>query len=130
MQITPTTADANAVACWEAPHAVTDPDKVDDIAASMDSNPDEWVWDGPPLVADVEAGRLYSGVHRQAALQLLAREGGDLNGWAIPVVDLWDLIDEDAVDDRTADDDWDDAVAAEMATLDRATRDAIGWDVH
>lgn len=97
MDATATTAPAESIIHWATIHPVLNQAHVEAVADSMDSNPDHWVWDGPPLVADIDAGQLYSGVHRQAALRLLHERDG-IDGWDIPVVDIWDLIDHATFD--------------------------------
>jgi hypothetical protein len=135
MQLTVTLVDAHAITVWDAPHGVREPEKVQSLAAAMDADPDKWIWTGPPLVADIDAGRLYTGTHRQAALQQLDRAPnggtGELAGWQIPVIRIWDLLDYDKVEARRDEDSLltqDDAIAVEMTTLAAELLAEIGWD--
>lgn len=119
--------DGQAVACWHPPHEVRNPDLVDSIYESMDSDPTKFVWDGPPLVADINAGQLYTGTHRQAAIQRITETYGP--SWSVPVIDLWAIIDIDEVTDRTGPgggEDWD-TVVFELVTASGCS-EAIGWD--
>ena len=119
-------ATAAAVISWEPPHDITDPDRVQAIFDSMDSDPDEAVWQGPPLVADTACDRLLTGTHRQAAIHRMVTEYG-LHTWAIPVVDIYDLVDPDEVDARCeAGETWDNVVMDLMAHHPRAAE--VGWD--
>lgn len=115
---------AETVIWWEPVNAV-ETDRVDAIFASMDSDPDQPVWDGPPLIADIDGRILYTGSHRQAAVKRMLDTYS--LAWEIPVVDLWDLIDQAEVSARTQDgEDWDEVVN-ELMTHHPAA-DELGWD--
>lgn len=80
------TLSASEIVCMTDRHAVVDPVKVAALFASMDSNADHFVWDGPPLV--IEHGALMTGVHRQAALKIWLAQYDDVE---VPVIDREDI---------------------------------------
>lgn len=88
---------------FDPPHEVTDPDKVDTIAADMA----EHGWRGAPIVTEGGSGGMaWTGTHRIAAVRHLRyREGLDVQ---IEHVDIHDLcaqydIDLDALRDEHGD---------------------------
>lgn len=122
-----TEIDATDIACWNAPHAVREAGKVARLIESM-TDGESFIWSGPALVADIEACTLYTGTHRQQAIVELAANH-DVSCWGIPVIDIRDLIDYDAViAECEAGADFEQALFAAVGELDRDTINAIGWD--
>lgn len=129
METNATTIEATAIARFDGCHPVVSLDQVAQVAAVMDSDDEEWIWVGPPLLVDTDASQLYDGHHRQAAIQQLNGNDEACAGWQIPVVDIWDVIDEAPVRQRVEETgDWYGSVQAELNQLPRDTRDALGID--
>lgn len=120
--------NAADVCCWESPNAIHDQGKVDAIKASMDADPDRYIWDGPPLIADVDCQRLLTGSHRQAALQALHEQTG-VDGWGIPVIDIADLTDEDTCRSRVQSGEDYFAVVCDLMQS-RDDLEQLGWDIE
>ena len=103
-------------------HGVTDNEKVQRIAESIEANG----WQGAPMVTDGEL--LITGVHRYAALRQIDRTDM-LYDVTIPIQDI--IEDYDAqIEERMEEngDEWYEAMKATVAGLDASTREYYGLD--
>lgn len=109
-------------------HEVTDPAKVDALAADMA----EHGWRGAPIVTEGgSGGNAFTGVHRIAAVaRLLNTEGIETE---VPYVDIADLCEQYDIDWAALLDEYDgetyEAAAALRHLLPREVVDYLGLDV-
>lgn len=106
---------------YAAPHAVTDGDKVEKLAADMA----ERGWNGAPLVVLNEYAQAVTGVHRLAAAEQV--------GIPVPGVDAEELLAACGIDlwERREDyADLDETLVALIAELPDHIRATYGLDLH
>lgn len=114
-----------AVVSWEPIDLASDDQHIRELATAMRPG-DAYLWDGPPLVADIAGEQLYTGSHRQAALRGLLAAHGSGGSW-IPVVDIWTLINQAETFSRSQrGETWWDVIVEQVDRLESQLRTDLG----